>query len=392
MITEKEIINLKKDRHELERKIEDIGDKQFPTVVKLSEELDELLDLIDTMRERGKQMENADISPRIKMMKKGVKISKELGAFEANVGTEFEAGRISAEVGKKFIEIIKLIKSNKPDIVEKEFEPFSEVIEINKKYEQVNGELEGVEKVITREQNRINHILDEIKELQNEIIDIEKVKRYAQLTEDMGKLDNSRKKILHEIVAQPIIELITYLESNLLVKYVPNYPKEDQMKEIKKFLSENSELGKKNANLFCEVFGYSDKKLTHICPDITGFKKIVLSNKQFFERLGSLDESEFLSFDEENEKMVNFYIDRINGSKDIIERIKIQKSKRKDREEYERSKDIQKKKEELSEHSNEKLKKELKEMEILLVILHSELKKEEKKEGLISRIISLFKS
>jgi hypothetical protein len=373
MLSAEEILELKKEHHSLEKRMEKIEKNQLSTIVKLSEKLKALMSEIASVREKEKSMWNPDLSTRIKLSKKGLKLSKELNYFVMEVEGEFKNGNIPEDVGKRFVSLAKLTKDNRMDPAKKEFEYFEEIVEFSKRYEKAEEEMKEHDRMLRREQARIQAILAEMSELEKETIDLRKALSYENLLKNLEKLGKLRETYIHSLLSEPVSELLEDIERYSLKDYYQALPGKGEMAELKEFLHEYPAFGKCNVNQLCEFFEYSEKKLSHICPETSRFKKLVLGNKNLFETILLLEKTNFLAADDENEKVMDFYAERIEGAREIVEQIRqLRKEKYSYREEYEKSKRIEKRKEELSKYSKKELEAELRDIGHLIELLHSD--------------------
>ncbi|NYZ76026.1 hypothetical protein H0N98_02135 [Candidatus Micrarchaeota archaeon] len=372
MLSAEEICELKRIHHSLEKRMEKIEKNQLSAIVKLSERLKELMADIESMREKEKNMWNPDLNTRIKISKKGIKLSKELNYFVMEVASEFEKSNIPEDAGKRFMSVAKLIKDNRMDPAKKEFEYFEEIIELSKRYEKTEEEMKEKDRILKREQVRIEKILAEMSELEKETVDLGKILSYENLLKNLEKLEKLRETYIHSLLSEPVVELLEDIEKYSLKDYCQALPGKEEMAELKEFFSEYPAFGKCNVNQLCEFFEYSEKKLSHICPETSRFRRLVVGNKNLFETILSLEKTTFLAVDDENEKVMDFYAEMIEGAQEIVEQIRqLRKEKYSYREEYEKNKKIEKRKEELSKYSKKELEAELRDIEHLLELLHS---------------------
>lgn len=398
---EKEVLQLKKTFLESERRMEEIGKKQSSTVLELSEWLRNLIENIESTQERGKELENAAVSPRIKLMKKSIKLSKELKNFEIEVVKKFDEGNISEDTGKRFAAVTKAIKKNKISLAKEEFGYFEEITGLSRSYENAKEELEKKDRVLIRERAKLESLLEEIKNLEKERVVPEKVRAYENFLKNLENLKEYRRKYISTLLSEPVLKLFDDIEKNSLEEYsFPSIGKEE-LGKLRTFLSGNAQLKNYNAGQICELFNSSEKKLMHICP-VSEFRHTVAANKKWLEAVRDLKQTDFLSLDYENEKTMKFYAEKVDGAGDIVEQImQLRNKKTECKKEYEKNRRIEERKKGLSKYSKVELEKELKEIEHLLKLLHSEPgeKKEQAKEkqetaegaGLLSKIKSFFK-
>jgi len=392
MVSVEEISEFKKEHLALEERIKKFEKKQYNTILELSEQLNELIYGIETVQDKGKSMKNPAVSTRIKMAKKGMKLSKGLKHFEKEVVFAFDEGRISEETGKRFGSILKSIKKNKMDLAKEEFEYFLEILDLDKRYNESIEELDEKNKTLEKEKLRIKNLLTEMSELEKETVDAEKVRNHEEFSESLKKLEGIRRNYLNSLVSKPVLELLDNLERHPMKDNFHSSPEKEA--ELKKFFLDYPDFGKYDAKQLCEISEYSEKKLSHICPETSRFRKLVLGNREFFNSINTLEQTSFLEVNENNENAMGFYAKNLDA-KNIVEKILLlKKDKHSYREEYERDRKIKERKKELEKYSRKELEKELNDIESLIGLLHSdsipESKEEHAGESLFSRIKSFF--
>lgn len=381
-----EISGLRREHRALEIRMERIDERQRPTVLGLAMKLKELMADIEATTQREKSLWNPALMTRMRIVKKGFELSKELSHFEAEVAAEFEKGNVPTEEGKKFIQTVKFIKLNKMPAAKNEFAYFEGLIEASERYGKVGEELEEKDASLKRERAKIEKIMAETSELEGTAIDAEKVRRYGELIGAIDKLKAIRGDYIDSLVSMPVVELLEEIGKHSPEDYFSEFPGNEEMAGLAKFFLDYPEFGRYDAKQICESFGYSEKKLSHICPETSRFKKVVLGNRNFFETLSSLKHTHFLAVDDKDENILAFYERNIPSAKPAVERIReLRKEKDSDKEEYERSVRIGKRKAELSKYSKADLEAELKEIGQLLGLLHSE-EPPKQEAGLLSAI------
>lgn len=391
MMDKEEISEFKRTHHSLEKRMEEIDKKQPSTVVELSEQLNELIENLESTREREKSLWNPDISTKIKVVKKGARLYKKLQYFEVAVAKEFEKGNISQDTGKRFMAVTNLIKDNKMPLAKKELEYFLEIIELSRKYEESRDEMEKKDKMLKKEQHRVEKLLTELAGLEKQTIDLEKAARYAELLDNLGKLEKIRARYLSSLTSKAVTALLG--DADKMREHLPGFPGKGKIDEIQAFFSDYPELGRYKAGQICEMFNFSEKRISHVCAETTRFKKIIAGNKNLFETLHGLERTSFLAVDDENEKALDFFAERIEGAKDVVGQIRVlRKEKLSCRDEYEKKRNYEERKKELSKYSKQGLEKELEEIKSLLELLHSAPEEKEEKGGLLSTISSFFKT
>ncbi len=368
-----DIVSLKRELLALEKRVGRIDERQRPTVLRLAGKLKGLIGDIEATTQREKSLWNPAIMTRMRIVKKGFELSKELGHFEEEVAAEFEKGNVPKEEGKRFIQAVKFIKLNKMPAAKNEFAYFEELMETEGRYEKAKEELEEKDASLKRERIKIEKVMAEVSELERTPVDAGKARRYAELMESLDKLKAIREDYIDSLLSMPVVELLKEIGKHSPENYFSEFPGKEEMAGLAKFFIDYPEIGRWDAKQLCESFGFSEKKLSHVCPETSRFKKAVLGSRSFFETLSALKQTPFLAVDDKDESILAFYEKNIGSAKAVVERIReLRKDKLSDKEEYEKSLRIDKRKAELSRYPKADMEAELKEIDQLLGVLHSE--------------------
>lgn len=396
MISMDEMAPLKRKHRELEIRMEKIGKKQCSSIVALSKSLEGLMDDIEATREREKQPRNQAITAKIKVVKCGIRLSKKLKYFEEEVVREFDRGNLAEETGRKFISVTKLIKRDKMPDAKAEFGYFQEIAKLVREYESSTREIGEAERAIKAEQRRIKTLLGEMSWVERQRVNPEKVRRHEELLRALEGLEKLRKQYLHSLSSKPVALLLG--DAGPLREHIPVFPEKGGMAELRDFFSEYPALGAYNAHGICGLFAFSEKKISHLCPEVSRFKKTVLGNKKCFEALRSLGQSGFLAIANGDGNMLDFYSRNVPGAEKLVVQAKLLgKGETSSAEEYGKSRKIREKKKQLSAYSRRELEAGLEKADSLLEFLNSppeaEAKEEpvKEREGLLSQISSFFR-
>ena len=386
MADQEEITRLKRTMRELELKIEKVDSTQQPTIAALYAQLAGIMDYIELIQEKEKNQRNPAMATRIKLARKGIYLVKEIAGFDARVESEFKSGKISEDNARKFSSIIKLVRINKLYEAREELNYFKEMTDLEKKYETTKDEIAGTEKNLKTEQLKIESMLKSMEEFEKETINQKKAGRYEELLKRMEELKKLRTRYISSLLLKSVTELIEEFSKPPLGEYQDILPETQNLTELKSFFSEYPALGKCTALQLCEYMNCSEKKLAHVCPEVSRFKKIVLEKRKMFETLASLEKTDFLAVDDDDEKAMNFYYENVDGASEIVKRIfELKKEKASDNEEYEKKARMEKRGKELEKYSKTALENQLRKSKSLLELLHSETASEEvaetKKEG-----------
>lgn len=384
MMSREEISSFKKARNALEKRVEGIGKERCATIVWLAEPLKDLMGEIESTKEREKSLWNPDINTKLKIAKKSARFMKQLGYFEAHVRKELQEGKIPEDVSKRFLSITDLIRGGKFSLARDEFGYFNDIIDLSKNYERANEEMKEKERALGKEQERMKRLLDELSWLERQEVDEEKVGRYEELLERMEELESIRASFLASLVSESIVKLL----EDAAAMHLPGLPEDSEMGRIMEFFSSYPDLGKYHASQICELFTFSEKKLSHVCPETTRFKRTILANKSIFEMLNGLERSGSLAVQDEN--ALDFFAANVEGAAKVVDRIRLlRKDEPECKAEYQKKRKLEGIRGDLSGYSKESLEKELGESESLLEFLHSP---EEKEKGFFSRFSSFLKN
>jgi hypothetical protein len=383
MLGEKEISELKRMHHDLGKRLEKIDDKQRPTVMRLAARLRELLGDIEMVRDKDKNTYNPAFVTRMRLAKKGYELYKDLNQFEKEVAAEFEKGNVPVDEGKRFISIIKQARDEKMPLAKKEFAYFDELLELERRHEATAEELAEGGRALRREQHRLESVLAGLAELESAHVDDAKVRAYTELLENMQTLEKARAEYIDSLLTKPVVELLTMEGLDL--------PPREELEGLKKFFSDYPEIGRCDTPQLCGYFDYSEKKLSHACPETTRFRRVVAANRSLFESIRSLKQTGFLRVDDNDPASMGFYAARGGTAQKAVESIRqLGAQKQAYKAEYERSREMEKRKEELSRHPKKELEAELAEIHRLLGLLESQ--PAEERHGLFSAFGSMLRN
>lgn len=216
---------------------------------------------------------------------------------------------------------------------------------------------------------------------------------YKEHLSRLNKLDSLKKQYIGSLLSLNIAGLIEKIKKDSLINLVNyGFPEIDENKIDRLFsvFKEDKFFSSKNISDICEMFEYSDDKIAHIYPEVSKFKRIVLANRVWFDKVNKLKNSNFAvlnektDFSEINGNLKNlkqFYLDQIPESREIIENIEEQKGNiSKYREEYEKNKRYETEKKKLSSYSKSELEKQIVKYKHMLKLLELEKIEEKNKE------------
>ncbi|MCD6279501.1 hypothetical protein J7J26_01890 [Candidatus Micrarchaeota archaeon] len=328
--TEKEIIRLKKRYLEAKARIKDCCDtiEQFKRVIELILWLQDIIKEHDRLKKQMENINNKSMRYKVKMRRRPVKFAKEMDYFEAKVRQEMKNNCIPNSIGKKMLAMIKLIRSDKPEYFDSMLDYFNGLLRLNNEYENAVKELERQVEACKKELRRLNIVIKEKRALNKINIDMNKIKVYKEYLSELDILERLRIEYIEPLISLPINELISLVKKDSLFEF--GFPKidEHELGKLKEFFSEYKFFADKKVSDIVDMFSYSDAKLSHLYPEISSFKKKILVNRLWFERVSRLDKSDFLRFDLNdkqgfNQKLISFYKKNVPNASSIIDKIKI---------------------------------------------------------------------
>jgi hypothetical protein len=393
MVSREELSGLREKHSGLERRMEEVGMKQLPATLRLASALKELIGEVEATQEREQDPRNQVLHAKIKVVKYGIKLSKKLNYFEEEIVREFDRGNLTKGMGRKFVSITKHVKEHKMHAAKEEFRYFQEIIDLNQEYMDSASEIRGHARALRARRREIKNMLEALSWMEAHSPDPQKLRKYGELHESLKELGRLRAGYINSLCSRPVAEL---LEDASVRDFLPPLSREESA-ELKKFFSDYPAIGKPGAIGICGMLGFSEKKISHLCPETSRFRKLVLGNKGWFEAVRTLEQSGFLALGGENEKMLDFYAENVPGAAKAAARAGLLGRERESlAEEYEKSREIGQKRKELSGRTREGLEAELEEASSLLGFLESKPagEKQAKREtpGLLSRFTSFFKA
>jgi hypothetical protein len=379
-----DIRSLKKELREIERGLGGLQGERLAAVVALSERMKGLLGEIEEVKEKEKSSWNPAFSTRVKMARKGYRLSKALHNLRAEVASEFEKGDITEDAGKRFISIINLWEDSKKEEAKREFRHFEKLLEMGRRQAETSGRLDAIGKGLRRERAKAEGLLGEISAMKGERIDEGKVSRYKELQGELRKLEGLRKEYISSLASKPV--MVSLGELGRLQEHFTDFPPEAERAQLAEFLSRYPGFRDASAERLCEYLSYSDKKLSHVCPETTLFRRLVGGQRRFIEALADAGASTILSVDDE--KALDFLAAEAGGD-GIVRRIRLlREDEAACKEEFEKAGRVERMRKDLSGHSKSALEAEIAELDRLLKLLEDGPETEET--GLLAKISSLF--
>jgi hypothetical protein len=393
MVSREELSGLRARHSGLERRIGEVGVKQLPATLRLASTLQELIEEVEATQEREQDPRNQALHAKIKVVKYGIKLSKKLNYFEEEIVREFDRGNLTKGMGRKFVSITKHVREQKMQAAKEEFRYFQEIIDLNQEYMDSASEIRGHARALRARKREIKNMLEALSWMEAQPTNPEKLRKYEELQESLEELGRLRAGYIHSLCSMPVAELLGDASIRDLLPPLP----QGESAELKKFFSDYPAIGKSGVTGICGMLGFSEKKISHLCPETSRFRKLVLGNKGWFEAMRILEQSGFLALGGASEKMLDFYAENVPGAEKAAARARLLgREKESLAEEYEKSRKIGQKRKELSGRSREGLEAELEDASSLLGFLESkpagETQNKRENPGLLSRLSSFFKA
>ncbi len=391
MYKKQDLLNLKSQYSQTLEEINEFGEEQFKDILELTEWLEELIEKTERLKKQ-EEASNQDLRQKFKLGRKLQRAYKTDLSFEATVIQAIEDNKIPEYIGDKFKEIAKLLKKRKIEAVKNEFEYFENLVKLNKKYQKIKEEIGIIKSDLNTKINKTENILKNLQELQtsdkNKYILIEKY------LENLEKLENIRKEYISSLLNLKLIDLFSKIKQDKLFEF--NFPpiSYDKLEDLIVLFQKDKFFQNMKITDLIKYFDYSDQKLSHVYPELSKFKKLILKERVWFDQISHLDQTNFLKWKKEeklSDELKQFY-KQIPSAKQVLKEIEeYEKELPKFKQQYREYQEYKLKLKELEEYSKKDLEEELKKYNDLLETL---TKKQEipiqKDKGLFEKLKGFF--
>lgn len=366
-------------------------------------QLDEIIDLSEWLQNlinesiRIKKLsssKDSDIRHLIKMNKKKEKQLRDIYHYEATVNDELGKGAIPNDISKRLLDIVKPLKIDKFDDVNSKFNYFKVLFKYKKTFDDNKDKLVKEKELIETEIKHNKQLVKDLKALDNYVINDEQVQLYSTRLIELNKLKVLRSKYVQSLVSLPITNLIEQIINNSLIDYGFPNKNEQELDVIRSFFKEEKYFSKMKVNDVRAMSGFSDDKIRHIYPELSKYKRIILSNMYWFDKISNLQNTEFVLFIDCDEKLINYYVDNIQGAKNVLDMINQDKGQMIDcKRMYELDIKYKGEMDRLSKYSVINLEKEIIDYTINLELINNKDNKNVNNDGnaLITKLKSFFK-
>ena len=389
-----EMGKLASERARIEAELVAAGGGEYGFLLGMCGDLSDIIKDIDEIARKKSEKERAAFETKVKFSRKVRRKAKDLGRFEKEIVQQFEEKHITLDHGRKMAEIVKLLKSGKP---EKARHDAAEFLGLIGKGERLNEIDEEISRQKSHLEKKKRFLLAQISDLEwleaQQEIDEKKVQRHEETIEIRMKIGDMRAEHIRSLKFMPFAELIKKAKSESLEGF--GFPSIDKnnAESLIAFLKKSGLDGKSAAGLL-EMSGQSEQKMRHLGIDLPGFRQEILGRKPLFSMIDSMHASDFLPI-ESNEALA--YLSSQDGhARGIVARLQeLGKTAQEDEGEWERNQAIQAKRKKLAGTEKTLLMRsleELKELEGVLVGKEGSDSKEKKSGGsLIGSILGFFK-
>lgn len=386
MYTKKELIQLKQNYYDTLSEINELGKEQFKDILELIEWLEDLMEKTERLKKQ-EEAPNQDLRQKMKLGRKMQKAYKYDTSFEATIIHAINEGKLSNEIGERFKEMATLLKKRKISEMKHKFKYFENLIKLNKKYQKYTTEIEEIKSDLETKINKIENILTDLKWLNK--LDTKKFELIENHLKDLNKLKDIRLQYISSLLDLKLSDLLIKIKEENLFDYDFPHISQDKLDELEELFKNDKFFSNMKIYDLVKYFDYSDQKLSHVYPEISKFKKLILRERVWFDKISHLDQTKFLMWKKEeplNNKLKEFY-EKLPNSKDILKSLEVyEKELPGFKEKYKEYEEYKIKLEELSEYSKDKLEKELQTYKELLDTLNSEVKEVKKSEGFFDKL------
>ena len=195
MLDKNELLKLKEEHSTAKKSIGLFNKEQLDEIVELSEWLQNLITETEKMNKLSSTTDK-NMHHMIKLHKKKEKLGKEKHIFEATVSNEMKKKALPIDIGKRMIDIIQLLKSNKIDSIGSKFNYFTELLKSKQVYYTNEETLTKERILIEREVDKSNKLLKDIDTLKSTTININKVNSHKEYLTELEKLEILRTKYI----------------------------------------------------------------------------------------------------------------------------------------------------------------------------------------------------
>ncbi|MCD6414149.1 MAG: hypothetical protein J7L23_00790 [Candidatus Diapherotrites archaeon] len=309
-----------------------------------------LVDTIEDQKYKAEQLKGRDLVIRNKHAKRTAKTIKRINQLFGVINQSFLRGELKDFEGKAFaVAIQQSLKEGVSSISRptcatchiQRLEPMAGTTSEARKalsqldklvllYEDYEKKRQALDKRIKGLKGDIHNIENKMRELQKvsetlkEIKDSDKlIKDYEQLGQLLENYESIRRKRLSLLATKPVPDLVKAFYSDKKSGEI-GFPIPNDEKALKELSAVAShDCPNFSAGQLLECLTYNDKKLSHMTPEPTKLKQLVLDNHNWLSSVDGLPNSDFLKLTMESSKAdVEKAGEFLRVDKELIDEIK----------------------------------------------------------------------
>jgi len=209
-----EMGKLASERARIEAELVAAGGGEYGFLLGMCGDLSDIIKDIDEIARKKSEKERAAFETKVKFSRKVRRKAKDLGRFEKEIVQQFEEKHITLDHGRKMAEIVKLLKSGKP---EKARHDAAEFLGLIGKGERLNEIDEEISRQKSHLEKKKRFLLAQISDLEwleaQQEIDEKKVQRHEETIEIRMKIGDMRAEHIRSLKFMPFAELIKKAKS-----------------------------------------------------------------------------------------------------------------------------------------------------------------------------------
>ncbi|MCX6777569.1 MAG: hypothetical protein NT157_01660 [Candidatus Micrarchaeota archaeon] len=365
-----EIDSLVRERRQLEEKLSAARGPGSEFLLEACEGLTDLIDDFGEISSKKGEMEYAAIDTRVKFSRKVRHKTRDVGRFEQKLVRELDNKRITLKHVQKMAGIIKLLKSNKVDKAREEAGEFCQLLVMRDRLVWISDEVSRKRARIERAKRGISAQLSGLEWIEREPEpDLEKTGGHEGRLRLRESLLMMRLEYMRSLETMPLGELLGKMRDEELGKLGFPALSEEDMEGLSSFLHKSGLEGKSSEQLL-ELAELNPQKLRHLDVDSACFKREVVARKTFLGQIMALHSTGFLALDSKDAPALAYLSEHAEGAREAIAQlVELDKTAGEDELEWERMKQIERKKAELAGVEKTALIGSLRELERLEKIL-----------------------
>lgn len=263
----------------------------------LLEDCAELADMIEEMQDissKRQEKAHAAFESKVKFSGRVRRKVKDIGRFEQKLVREYDQGHFTLEHGRRMVEIINLLRSNKADRAEQQAGEFYALLEMGERLRIIDEQISKKRAQAEAARRAALSQMEDLEWLEKEPApDEKKIARHSEKARLDEGLQKMRLEFVRSLQRMPLAELLAKARADGLGRFGFPEISQGEADALAAFLR-RSGLEGKTAEDLCELAGMNQQKLRHLGIDFADFRKEVLGRKALLERITALRSSGFM--------------------------------------------------------------------------------------------------